>query len=194
MLDDWEVPRVGAIESRERRSLVELPVPGRAGSLFQDLESDPVRLVLTGSLYGEEVRNEFLESLREKFRAGDPVTFVADIHTATEVEYVLIDDLWLRESGERPDQIAYFIALTESPPPPPPPDPLTGIDSDLLDQADGFLDAVTGALDVIDGLGSVPDVVDPTPPLTDAISGVTEATEGLGEALDPLRAIFGSED
>ena len=42
----------------------------------------------------------------------------------------------------RPDQTDYLFVLRESPPPPPPPD-LLGMDSDSLDQADGFLDSAT---------------------------------------------------
>ena len=34
LLGDWEIPRIESIRAAERRSLVELPVPGRVGSLF----------------------------------------------------------------------------------------------------------------------------------------------------------------
>lgn len=194
MLGDWEIPRIAAIRTLERRSFVELAVPGRVGSLFQDLNTTPTRIAISGSLYGDEARNAFLEELRGKFRAGEPVTFVADIVTATEVQYVIIETLHFAESGTQPDQIDYAMVLKESPPPPPPPDPLGGLDTSLLDQAGDFLDTVTGALDLIEGLGSVPDIGDPTPPLSNALQGVTDATAGLGEALDPLRAIFGTSD
>lgn len=199
VLGDWEIPRVEAIDSVERRELVELAVPGRAGSLFQDLETSPTRLVVAGSLYGEEARNVFFEELRGRFRSGEPVTFVADIVTATEVEYVVIEELRVEESSVRPDQIDYRVVLRESPPPPPPPDPLGGLDAGLLDQAAGLIDTVTGALDVIDQLaalaGGIPDIVDPTPQLQGAVGAVSEATSGLGGALDPLVAVFtaGSE-
>ncbi len=194
MLGDWEIPRIASIRALEQRAFVEFPVPGRVGSLFQDTNTVPTRLAIAGSLYGDEARDQFLEDLRTKFQAGEPVTFVADITTATDIQYVLIETLYFVESGTRPDQIDYRILIRESPPPPPPPDPLGGIDTSLLDQAGSFLDSVTGALDVLDGLGSIPDLGDPTPPLTDALSGVTTATEGLGGILSPLQDIFGSGD
>ena len=193
MLGDWEVPRISAMRTLERRSFVELPVPGKAGSLFQDLNTTPTRVAITGSLYGDEARSQFLEDLRGKFRAGEPVTFVADIVTATEVQYVVIDTLHFEESAVRPDEMEYLVVLRESPPPPPPPNPLGGLDAGLLDGAGGFLDSLTGALDLLDSLGSVPDLSDPTPPLSSAMDGVTAATEGLDGALGPLRDIFGSE-
>ena len=192
MLGDWEIPRIGSIEAAEHRALVEFPIPGRVGSLYQDLNSAPLRLVITGSLYGDETRDEFLEAVREKFRAGEAVTFVADILTATDVQYVVVQDLRLAENGTRPDQTDYLIVLSESPPPPPPPDLFGGLDTSLLDQAASLVDSVTGALDVLDALGNVPDFGDPTQPLTTALDGVTAATSGLGDILTPLTDIFGT--
>ncbi|MCP4338719.1 MAG: hypothetical protein GY799_07460 [Desulfobulbaceae bacterium] len=194
VLGDWEIPRIQSIQSLERRNFVELDIPGRVGSLFQDMNTGPTRVAICGSLYGDEARNEFLEELRGKFREGEPVTFVGDIVTATEVQYVLIETLQFEESGLKPDQLDYFIILKESPPPPPPPDPLGGIDTALLDQAGDFLDSVTGALDVINSIGSVPDLSDPTADLTSALDGVTSATSGLDDALSPLQSIFGTNE
>jgi hypothetical protein len=191
VLGDWEVPRMESIRAVERRSFVELAVPGRVGSLFQDMNTVPTRIVVSGGLYGDEAWEE-LEKLRAQFRAGEPVTFVADITTATEVQYVIIETLRIEENNNRPDQVDYFIALRESPPPPPPPNPLGALDTGLLEQAGDFLDTITGALDIIDTLGSLPDLADPTPPLTDALNGVTAATTGLSDTLAPLGDIFGT--
>ncbi len=194
MLGEWEVPRLARIEALQRRDFAELPIPGRVGSLFHDLNTAPTRIVLSGSLHGDEARNDFLEELRERFQAGDPVSFVADIVTATEVGYVVIETMYFDEVADRPDELEYLIVIRESPPPPPPPDLLGQLDTGLLDQAGGFLDSVTGALDVLDSLGSIPDIGDPTPPLTSALDSVTTATAGLEDTLAPLRAILGSDD
>ncbi len=194
VLGDWEIPRIASIRTLEQRRYVELTVPGKVGSLFQDLNTVPTRVAIAGSLYGEEAQSEFLETLREKFFAGEPVTFVADIITATEVQYVILETLDLQESGLHPDQLDYVVILRESPPPPPPPNPLGGLDTSLLDQAAGFLDTVTGALDAIAGLGNIPDISDPTPQISGALDGVTTATAGLEESLAPLATIFGTPE
>lgn len=194
MLDDWELPRIQAIQAYQNRQFVELDIPGKIGSVFQDMNTRPTHIVIAGSLYGEESSNEFLETLREKFNNGEPVTFVGDIVTATDVQYVIIESLQFIESALHPDQVDYAVVIKESPPPPPPPDPLGGLDTGLLDDAAGFLDSVTGALDLIDSLGSVPDISDPTPPLTDALSGIESATQGLESELSSLTDIFGSPD
>ena len=191
LLGDWEIPHIESIGSLERRELVELEVPGRAASLYQDLNAAPTRVVISGSLYGDEDRDSFLEEVRSKFGAGEPVTFVADIVTATEVQYVLIDTLRFEQGAQRPDEISYLIAIRESPPPPPPSDPLGGLDAGLLDEAAGFMDTVTGALDALDMLGNIPDIGDPTPPLTKALDGVEAATAGLDEVATGLRNLFG---
>lgn len=191
VLGNWEIPRIESIKTLEHRSFVELPVPGGVGSLFQDLETDPTQVTISGSLYGDATRDEFLEELRGKYRNGEPVTFVADIVTATEVQYVIIETLWFQESGTKPDQIDYFIVLKESPPPPPPPDSLGGLDTGLLDQAGGFLDSVTGALDLIDSLGSIPNIGDPTPSLTNSLDEVRAATSALDGVVTDLTSLFG---
>ena len=194
VLGDWEIPRIASIKALENRSFVELPVPGRVGSLFQDLNTTPTGIAIAGSLYGDEIRDEFIEELRGKFRTGEPVTFVADIVTATEVQYVIIETLHFQERGTQPDQVDYLIVIKESPPPPPPSDPLGGLDTDLLDQAGDFLDTVNSALDVIDSLGSIPDLGDPTVPLTSSLEDLTAATTDLDATLSPLRDIFGTDD
>jgi hypothetical protein len=191
MLGDWEVPHIAAIRSAERRAFAELPVPGRAGSVFQDLNAGPVRIAIEGSLYGDEARDDFLAEVRGKFKAGEPVTFVADIVTATEVQYVIVEELRFQESGVRPDQADYFLVLRESPPPPPPPDPLGGLDAGLLDQAGSFLDSVTGALGALDMLGSIPDLGNPTEPLMGLLDDFGSVTEGLPGLMDSLTALIG---
>ncbi|MFY9940594.1 MAG: hypothetical protein WAK57_00345 [Desulfobacterales bacterium] len=194
VLGDWEIPRIEAIDAFEQRRFVELEVPGRAGSLYQDLNLRPAWIGLRGSLFGDETRNDFLEALREKFRAGEPVTFVADILTATEVQYVVIETLAVAQSGSHPDQMDYRIVLRESPPPPPPPDPFSGIDTGLLGDAASLLDSVTGALDALEMLGAIPDISDPTPPLRETLSGVGSALTGLADVAGSLSNLFGESD
>jgi hypothetical protein len=115
---------------------------------------------------------------------------VADIVTATELQYVIIESLRFEESSRRADETDFHIVLRESPPPPPPPDPLGGLDAGLLDQAAGLADTVTGALDAIDALGNIPDFGDPTPPVRGAIDQVRTAVTGLQDAAGLLGGLF----
>lgn len=194
MLGDWEIPHIEWIGALEERAFVELEVPGRALSLLQDMSSTPTRLGIAGSLYGDDDRDAFLEDVRGKFRAGEPLTFVADIVTATELEYVVVDTLRFEQSARRPDEISYFIALRQSPPPPPPPDPFAALDAGLLEQAGDFLDTVAGALDAIETLGDVPDFGNPLPPLEPALDEFRSVASAVSETVGSLRTLLGLEE
>lgn len=191
MLGDWEVARIASISTTERRRLVELPMPGRQGSNFQDLSGEPTRVVIRGSVFGDDARDEFFSKVRDPYAKGDPVTFVADIVAETQVQFVVIESLWFREQGGRPDETEYAIALRESPPPPPPPDPLGGLDADLLSEAAGVMDAVSGAMDAISALGNIPDLSDPTKKLGGLVDQLGSVTGDLPGKLGPLGDLFG---
>ena len=93
VLGDWEIPRVDLMRTSEARKFAELAVPGRQGSLYQDLNAESTRIEIGGSIFANEERNEFLNTVREKFRAGEPATFVADITQATDIQFVVIDSM-----------------------------------------------------------------------------------------------------
>lgn len=191
VLGDWELPHVNAIYSSEQRKYAEFQVPGRSGSLFQNLNKQPVTIVIAGSLFGEQSHNEFLQSVRDKFHAGEPVTFTSDILTATELQYVIIDSLKFHQSARNANETEFLVVLRESPPPPPPPDPLGGLDSSLLDQAAAALDSVTGALDALDALGNIPNIGDPTPPLRNTLDSIKEAMSELDSVSKAMTSLFG---
>ena len=192
MLGDWEVPRVALLRTEEARKLVEFPVTGRSGSAYQDLGTAAAAIDIAGSVYTEEERTGFLDEARKRFLDGEPLTFVADIMRATDIQYVLIESLVVEESGLRPDEIAYRMRLRESPPPPPPGDILGGIDAGLLDAAQGLVDGVTGALDALDALGDIPDFSDPSSLLGGTTDEAAGAVARLGEVGGALQDLFGS--
>jgi hypothetical protein len=191
VLGDWEIPRVAMMRTAEARKFAELPVPGRQGSLFQDLNAEPTLVEIAGSLFADEERSEFLTTVREKFRAGEPVTFVADITEATDIQFVVIDSMRFEQRADRPDEVSYHLTLRESPPPPPPPDPLGGIDTSLLDEAAGFVEGVTDALDALDALANLPDFSDPTALLGGTLDQVTTALDQLGSVSSAITELFG---
>lgn len=191
VLGDWEIPRIEFIQSLEQRSFVEFKIPARSGNLFQDMNVNPTRIKISGSLQGDELRNSFLEEVRGKFREGEPLTFVGDIVTATEVQYVIIETLEIEESGLRPDELSYSMVLKESPPPPPPSNLLGDLDTSLLDDAAGLLDSAMGALDVIGGLGDIPDFGNPVPQVGSVLDDASAMTDGISDAVNNLNTLFG---
>jgi hypothetical protein len=144
-----------------------------------------------GSVFGQDAGQDFLGSVREKFVAGEPLTFVSDIATGTEIQYVLVQQLHVQAVASHADQIDYTLWLVECPPPPPPADILGGIDTGLLDQAAGMLDTALGAIDALEALGSLPDLSDPTKPLSGALDDVKGAVDQLGQVGASLQGLIG---
>ncbi|MCA9538254.1 MAG: hypothetical protein KC620_05170 [Myxococcales bacterium] len=194
-IDGWLIPRIESIRAVERRRLVALSVPGLAGDLSQDLGRAALWVEVTGSLYGDEARDAMLLEVRDRFAAGEPVDFVADLVHETELEQVVIERFEVTEVAGSTDSFRYRIVLREYVEPPPPPSP--GLDDFGLDvDADLGLDVDLG-LDLLDLpalLVSVPDL----PALEEALAPVEEAAAklretlgGAAEALKPLSDLFG---
>lgn len=186
MIGDWPVPSIERIRALERRRLAALEVPGLAGDLHHDLGSSSLVVEIEGSVHGDQARDELLEALRTPFVAGDPVTFAAEITTATELEQVLIEELRVSEANDG-GGARYRIVLRQYVEPPEPPPPI----DDLGAALDGELDALAGL--GLDGLelpglvGDVPDLADPTPPVREALGAVRTAMAPLGDLLGGLR-------
>ena len=87
--------------------IVRPPVPGLLGDIQQDLGAASLTVELSGSLHGDESRDDFLQKLRDDFRAGEPVSFAADITNASELDRVLIDELELEEVNDSADGFRY---------------------------------------------------------------------------------------
>ena len=189
MLGDIELRTVQNIATVERRALVEHRVPGMVGSAFQDLGRPSTSIKLEGILFGEESRTG-LESLRTKFQAAEPVSFTADIATATDIVDVLIEDLRVVEVAGRPDTFMYQIVLRESPPPPPPLDPLAALNADILGDAQDLFDQAAGLADVLNTLRNVPSFGDPTEQIGGILDQFRSATGGMSDTLSPLGEMF----
>ena len=197
MIDSWEIPRIARIRAGESRRLASLPVPGLIGDLSQDLGKGALVVEISGSLYGDEARDDFLKQVRQKFLDGTPVDFIADIVNESELEQVVIETLDLEENAANPLECFYRIRLREYTEPPEPPGLASDFGAEL--DADLDLDADLG-LDLLD-LPSLPDLPDlpiTLPKLGDALAPLTPAAESLrstvadaGKVLDPLKDLLG---
>jgi hypothetical protein len=191
MIGSWSPPAITRIRASEARRLVTLEVPGLSGDLHQDLGRGALVIEIEGSLAGDDARDEFLKELREKYLAGEPVDFVADIAKESELEQVWIEALAFEESADAPDTFFYRILLREYTEPPEPPAPASdfglGLDGALDDLAALGLDALDIPA-IVGGLPEVGDVVAPIKPGADALK---QAVGGLGDVLSPIKSLFG---
>jgi hypothetical protein len=190
MIGEWEVPRIERVGTVEERRLARLSVPGLAGDLHHDLGRMSVAVEIVGSLHGDEERDDFLEKVRDPFKAGDPVAFVADILTATELEQVLIVGLELEESNDSADSFRYLIRLRQYVEPPEPPPPIDDLGSELGAELDQLAGLGLDGLELPNLLGDIPTLGDPTPPLKEALDGVHGAVSPLTDALSSLGEAF----
>jgi len=189
MIGSWEVPRIERIRSSEARRIGVLSVPGLSGDLQQDLGKGALVVEISGSLSGDEARDTFLEELRDKFYAAEPVDFVADIVHQAELEQALIVAFDLEESAESPGTFRFVIRLREYTEPPEPPG---GLDFGLDVDADLGLDIDLG-LDLLDLpglLGSVPEIGDLLSPVETAAQELRDTLSGASELLGPLDSIL----
>lgn len=191
MIGTWSPPSITRIRAAESRRLVTIPVPGLSGDLHQDLGRGAMVVEIEGSLSGDDARDEFLKELREKYLAGQPVDFVADIAKESELEQVWIEALAFEESADEPDVFFYRIVLREftEPPEPPAPAPDFGaeLDADLDDLASVGLDA----LDIPAIVSDLPSVGDVTAPIRPGADKLKSALSGAGSLLSPLSSLFG---
>ncbi len=188
MIGDWEVPSIERIATLEGRRLARVTVPGLAGDLHQDLGPGSLVVEIAGTLQGDQSRDDFLNALRDKFNAGDPVTFVADILTASAVDKVLVEELEVQEVNDGADVVRYRIVLRQYVEPPPPPAPIDDLGADL--GADLDLDAALGlgGLELPDVLGGLPTLADPVAPMQPALQGVQAVTQSVAGLLGALKA------
>jgi hypothetical protein len=190
MIGEWEVPRIERIETLEERRIARLPVPGLLGDIQQDLGAASLTVEICGSLQGDEARDDFLQSLRESFRAGDPVSFAADITNAAELDQVLIDELLLEEVNDSADSFHYRIVLREYVEPPAPPAPVDDLGADLGGDLDGLASLGLDGLNLPDVLGGLPDISNPVPALQPALSAVQSGTAQVPDLLNGLKSVF----
>lgn len=188
IIAEWEPPRIEALNAVETRRLARMSVPGLSGELQQDMGRGAMGVQITGSLTGDEARDEFLKTLRERFYAGEPVDFVSDILEEAELEQVLIERFDMAERNDSPGVFSYSIILREYTEPPEPPD----LGFDLGADLDLGLDIDLG-LDLLDLpglLGDLPEIGPLLEPVAEGAQALSDALGGAAEALGPLSDIL----
>ena len=146
MLADIELPLVQEINTLEKRVLAEHKPPGMDGSLLQNLGRRPFRLALWGVATGEGASG-LIEELEDKYRAGLPLPFTADIVADARLEQVVIQDLRVQELAGKPERFSYVLTLREYLEPVEPEDPSL-IEPDILEDALDLMDDLDVALEL----------------------------------------------
>lgn len=177
MLDDIELPQVQEITTHDRRVLAEHKPPGMAGSLLQNMGRRSTRLILWGVAAGTEAQS-IIEKLDDKFRAGEPVPFTADIVADAEIEQMVIDNFRVQDLAGKPERYAYVLSLREYIEPPVPED-TSFLDTDILDDAQNIMDNLVEGIDIgLDFASGLEEVVSQLTDLLTRLQDFRKALEG----------------
>ncbi len=192
---------VQAILTDEGRRWVEQHVPGRSGSIFQELGRSAVRLRLEGLLVGEDAL-ETLETLRHAQAEAQPVPFAADITAGMDFTDVLIDSLQVHQVAGYRSRYWYRLQLREHVEEPVAPAAVqaevdAGIEADAAAFTAGAVDASSAVQDVT----ALPELAEANPGLLDHLSmddlagGLDAAASGLsGGDLDGILSAAGLDE
>jgi hypothetical protein len=128
---------VSNINTSDKRNVASVDVPGGQGSSHNDLGRSAVVVTFDGSIFGENART-LIESIRSKFKAGDPVPFVSDLSGSADITKVIIDNFVVNDAAGSRDRYDYSIVLKEyREPPEEPRAPGSGDGSNISEEAGG---------------------------------------------------------
>lgn len=105
------------INTSDRRNVSSIDVPGGQGSSHNDLGRSAVVVAFDGTIYGSNART-LIESIRSKFKSGDPVPFISDISGSADITKVIIANLIVNDTAGAKDRFDYSIMLKEYKEPP----------------------------------------------------------------------------
>lgn len=117
MLGEIELQQVQQLDIDADQILTRHEIPGLESDFFQQEGRRGSKITLSGVVSGAE-SGEGLKLLREQFRAAEPVSFVADIISATDLDEVLIKDMEITEIAGKPNRFEYAFTLLEYTAPP----------------------------------------------------------------------------
>lgn len=182
--------RIHRINTLEKARFVRHAVPGLEGDLVQNLGRNSVFLRIEGIFYGSNAQDD-LETLRDAYKAREPVDFLADVVGHAYFSQVVLSQFEVVQRAEEPEQFSYALSIVEYVPPPEPESGF-GLDVPGMDVAIGL-----EALDFMDVLQlpellSIPEIKDPIQPLSGLIDSVQTAMEALNGQDLIWKEIFGS--
>jgi hypothetical protein len=107
-----ELRTVNNITILDKRSVVEIEIPGKDGNILQDMGREPAKIIIVGELMGEKSRVA-LESMISKADENKPCQLATEKLQGIEINKVLIEDLSYEEIAGTSNRYSYRIVLKE---------------------------------------------------------------------------------
>jgi hypothetical protein len=108
-----EIRSVHNLSIYGRRRIVELPIPGSVGNVFQDMGRNPLMISFEGELVGPN-SDTVLQDLKSKFELKKPLPFSTDIAPINSISEVVIYDFAVNFSAGINQTIRYLMILKEN--------------------------------------------------------------------------------
>lgn len=108
-----EIRSVHNLSIYGRRRIVELPIPGSVGNVFQDMGRNPLMISFEGELVGPN-SDTVLQDLKSKFELKKPLPFSTDIAPINSINEVVIYDFAVNFSAGINQTIRYLMVLKEN--------------------------------------------------------------------------------
>ena len=125
MLGDLELQQVQQLDIEADQVLTEHDIPALEGNFYQPEGRRGSLITVSGVLTGVSIEEDDeanpatdLKALREKFKDAQPLSFVSDIISATDLDEVLIEDMEITEIAGKPNRFEYAFRLREYTPAP----------------------------------------------------------------------------
>jgi mannose/fructose-specific phosphotransferase system component IIA len=107
-----EIRSVRTLSVFGRRRIVELPIPGAVGNVFQDMGRNPLTISFDGELVGPNAAS-ILQDLTSKFEMKKPILFSSDITPISDISEVIIENFVVHLASGVNLGILYSMILKE---------------------------------------------------------------------------------
>jgi hypothetical protein len=107
-----EIRTVNAMRTEDHRNIIELDIPGSAGNVLQDMGSESLKIIFAGEMTGKDSRNA-LEELKNRCDNNKPTEFESDISSISEIDKVLIEELYIEQNAAKPNSYRYRAVVSE---------------------------------------------------------------------------------
>lgn len=187
---DISLTKVHKIQTLEQADFVSHRIPGLNGNVVQDMGRHAVRLHIEGIYFGENA-SEDLASLRDIYRAREPVDFLAEIVDSAYFSQVILEKLQVDQQAGFPHQFSFALVVAEYVPPPEPITTGLGLDGFPEVDANIGLDALD-FMDMIElpDLFSIPAFQNPTQPLDEVEGQVRSMFDDFSGSAGELGGLF----
>lgn len=182
-----QLNRIHHLATLEQAQWVAHAIPGREGTVTQNMGRASVRLDVRGICYGASAQDD-LEKLRQVYKKREAVDFLAEIVGQAYFSRVVIEQFEVTQRAIAPDEYGYRLIVTEFVPTQA---KAAGakVNQSIKASAAGFMTAslLPDALQ----MGALPEISNPIEPLRTALTPIQEATQGMTVVTTELQALLG---